>query len=409
MKIGVLLFYDKINRGTRDNSFQKLPYYGFNYILSELNYKYDFINITELGKYDYVLCSLTSVMDVENMIYIFEEYRPDRGQCKIVIGGAGCVNIWSLYDYIDIAVFGRAEGQINDILKGSRFDNVWRKDDDPDICGKYNYRQSQFLIGDEIMVGCRNKCYFCQYSNTHKYYGSGNYDPVNAPFPEDDWRGLRIEGSKRYLTAWDGLSEETRLRVNKKITDQDIIEKLKSFYMVEREAAINLKIYNIIGYPWETLDTVNNDLNNISKMLKKCDKKRGGKNNRVFIMMMFTPFSPEPLTPMELQPANININWGKYFRHRGRNVYNGIDFEMMILPQINAPFTLAKRVMINRANAINKKQIQTILKSKKINSLSSGFQMAALNNYKGFDLSIFDKQKEKPCNYLETYFRYKHL
>ena len=37
MKIGVLLFYDKINRGTRDNSFDKLPYHGLNIYFQNLN------------------------------------------------------------------------------------------------------------------------------------------------------------------------------------------------------------------------------------------------------------------------------------------------------------------------------------------------------------------------------------
>jgi len=186
MKIGVLLFYDKINRGTRDNSFDKLPYHGFKYILSELEHPYEVINISQIKECDFVLCSLTSVMDIENLIYAFETYKPDKGRCKIIVGGFGCINIASIYDYIDIAVFGRAEEQINDIIAGVEFPNVWRKDRDVGLEGKYIIRQPDALLPFESMVGCRNKCYFCHYSWTRKYIGTGNYDPVNAPFPEDD-------------------------------------------------------------------------------------------------------------------------------------------------------------------------------------------------------------------------------
>ena len=153
MKIGVLLFYDKVNRGGRDNSFDKLPYYGFKYILSELEYDYEIINVTQIKEYDFVLCSLTSIMDIENMIYVFETYKPDKGKCKIVVGGFGCINISAIYDYIDIAVFGRAEEQINEILNGVEYDNVWRKDKDPVLGGKYIIRQPVKLLPFETLIG----------------------------------------------------------------------------------------------------------------------------------------------------------------------------------------------------------------------------------------------------------------
>ena len=411
MKIGVLLFYDKINRGTRDNSFDKLPYYGFRHILSELQYNYEVINIKQIKDYDYVLCSLTSVMDIENMVYAFETFKPDKGMCKIIVGGFGCVNISAIYDYIDIAVFGRAEGQINDIIEGTEFDNVWRKDVDPAIEGKYEIRQAPELLPFETMIGCRNKCYFCHYSWTRKYIGTGNYDPVNAPFPEDDWRGLEVKSSGRYLTAWDGLSEHTRFKVNKKISDNDIRAKIRSWYGFKREAAVNLKIYNIIGYQWETRESVKSDMSKISGIFKECDQMRGGAGNRIFIMMMFTPFSPEPLTPMELLSPNIDIIWRDYFEQIGRKVYGdkSTDIECFILPQINSSFTLAKRVMINRCTLGTRKHIQNVLKNKKIDGMKSAEQIIQLRNYDKFPHYIFSKIESPPVPYLETYVKYKHV
>ena len=411
MRIGVLLFYDKINRGTRDNSFDKLPYYGFRYILSELRQDCDIINITQIKDYDYVLCSLTSVMDIENMVHAFETFRPDKGKCKIIVGGFGCVNITAIYDYIDIAVFGRAEGQINDIIAGVEFDNVWRKDADQALEGKYKIRQASELLPFETMIGCRNKCYFCHYSWTRKYIGTGNYDPVNAPFPEDDWRGLEVKNSGRYLTAWDGLSEHTRFKANKKISDNDIRAKIKSWYDFRREAAVNLKIYNIIGYPWETRESVKSDMDNITEIFRECDQRRGGAGNRIFIMMMFTPFSPEPFTPMELLRPNIDIIWRDYFEQMGRKVYGdkSTDIECFILPQINSSFTLAKRVMINRCTLETRKHIQNVLKNKKIDGMKSTEQIIQLQKYDKFPHHIFGEIERPPVWYLENYVKYKHV
>jgi len=411
MKIGILLFYDKINRGNRDNSFDKLPYYGFRYIISELQYPYEIINITQIKDYDFVLCSLTSIMDIENMIYAFETYKPDKGNCKIIVGGFGCINITAIYDYIDIAVFGRAEGQINDIINGKEFNNVWRKNVDPELENIYIIKQPDKLLPFESMVGCRNKCYFCHYSWTRKYIGDGNYDPINAPFPEDDWRGLKIENSGRYLTAWDGLSEATRFKCNKKISNQDISNKIKSWYNFKREAAVNLKIYNIIGYPWETEQTIINDLNIIKSTFDNCDRRLGGRDNRIFIMMMFTPFSPEPLTPMELLKPNIDIIWRDFFEIIGRKIYGDktTDIECFILPQINSSFTLAKRVMINRCTLKIRKYIQNILRNKKIDTLSSPLQIKQLKSYNDFPFWIFNKLDDYPITYLKTYTNYNHI
>ncbi len=382
MKIGVLLLDQKVNRGNRDNSFDKLPYHGFKHILSELSDNYSIISPSQIRDYDYCLCSITSVMDIENLIYTFERHKPNKDKCKVIVGGFGCINIWAIYDYIDIAVFGRAEGQINDILLGVELENVWRKEDDPDLLSIYKMRQMHKLIGNEQTVGCRNKCTFCQYSHIRLYTGGKNYDAVDVSFIEDDWRGLQVTGSGRYVTAWDGLSEQTRRRVKKKVTDQQIKDKMLSWYDVKREKAINIKIFNIVGYPWETKQTVISDLLAIKDIFKSCDLKKGGAENRVLIMMMFTPFSPEPLTPMGNCKPNIDIIWRAFFNSIGRQVYKGIDFECFILPQINSSYTLAKRVMINRATRENRKHIQIVLKNKKIDSLKSAQQIKALKSFK---------------------------
>ena len=203
------------------------------------------------------------------------------------------------------------------------------------------------------------------------------------------------------------MNENTRKKVNKNITDKDISNKIKSFYKIKRKKAINLKIFNIIGYPWETLNSLKKDIIIIKNILEKCDKLIGGKENRLLLMFLLTPFSPEPLTPMEKMSANIIINWRSELNKMGRQIYKGIDIEAFFLPQINTPYTLAKRVMINRANKNNKEKIINIIRNKKISTLPSHKQMKPIIEYIGED--IFKEIDFSPVSYLKTYIKYNQI
>ena len=111
-----------------------------------------------------------------------------------------------------------------------------------------------------------------------------------------------------------------------------------------------LKVFQIVGYPWETVDSLNADIEHMREVLASADlaTKQTG---RVVIMFVNTPFSPEPLTPMQDDRASVDINW----RHaligqtsKCRNVYTGTNIEAFILPQISGPLSLLRRVAVNR-------------------------------------------------------------
>jgi hypothetical protein len=252
-----------------------------------------------------------------------------------------------LLNIIDVAVFGRAEGQINDIIDGATPCNVWRKENDPMFLLQYQVRQTQYLLRGEQSVGCKKKCLFCQYTWSRKHITTGtNYSHgSDLVTPEDDWHGLQVNRPGRYTTAWDGWSESTRLKINKHISDAQIIDKLSKILACNFANAVNLKIYNIIWYPWETEESLHYDIDNVKKILQTIDAKHG---TRILIMFLLTPFSPEPLTPMADCPSNITIDTRKILEHIGRQVFKGNKIEAFILPQINSGFTLAKRVLINR-------------------------------------------------------------
>ena len=348
--IGVLLLHRvvdrKINKGNRSGLFIE-PNFGLKAILNELKQPYEICYPETINQYKQVLISLTSVMDVENLIYTFEKYVTDNVTAEIIVGGFGVINIRLIHRYIDVAVFGRAEGQINAILGGHSFGNVWRKEIDPGITKTYTIRQPRELLPGENSVGCRNRCLYCQYAHIRLPLSKAvKYDPGQGiSIPETDWHGLCIDKPGKYITAWDGWGEDTRLKVNKKITEEQITSKLLE---MDIDGTVSLKIFQIIGYPWETVGSVLYDIQHMVELLCEIDRYRTFFNkNKIILSFLVTPFGPEPMTPMEREPANIYINWRD--KMGPLKLFKGDNLQAFIIPSIMGPWALVKRTLINRA------------------------------------------------------------
>ena len=346
--IGALCLESKPGRGTRAGG-SKLravrPGLGFDAIIKEVSvYRdIDIVSTAEARDYKTLLWGIPSPVEIERME--LSHYSKPTGQI-IIAGGMCALNPWAAYDMIDVMVFGRAEGQIIAILDGLDVDNIWRKSKDPMVEGSYKIRQARELLKGETQIGCRYKCKFCQYTWIRQQQVlSKGYDANMASTPEDHWRDLVVDSPGRYTTAWDGLSEQTRRIVGKRISDKSIISKLRAMQKLNLSAAIVLKIYMIVGYPWETEKTVLRDIYELRQLLSAADLGKGG---RVVIMFLITPFSPEPFTPMQSVAAST-INWREVINRGGRALYWAENLEAFILPQIAGPETLKRRVGINRA------------------------------------------------------------
>jgi hypothetical protein len=362
---------------------------GMNAILSELKYQWEYCTVEGIKDYTYCLLSLTSISDIETAAVLIK--KEIKGKCKIIAGGQGCLSIYPLVDILDVAVFGRAEGQINAIIEGDTPANVWRKEGDSLFTKRYEMRQPQYLVYGENSIGCKNKCFFCQYTWTRKLTVSsvsGYSHGQDLRTPEDDWKALSVTKPGRYTTAWDGWSEQTRKKVNKHISDLEIFEKLQAISRANFPACVNLKIFNLVWYPWENEETLKADIANVAKILKSCDATTG---TRILIMFLLTPFSPEPLTPMAFFPANVTANTREIVDRIGRQVFKGNKIEAFILPQINSGYALAKRVLINRG--ITQSHLQTIIKS--CAKFPAQEKTKMISDF--VDMSCFDWQ-EFPCN-----------
>jgi radical SAM superfamily enzyme YgiQ (UPF0313 family) len=87
----------------------------------------------------------------------------------------------------------------------------------------------------------------------------------------------------------DGLTEETRFKVGKKLTNQMVIEYFK--YMLD-SGHVNFKIFMIFGYEWEQLS----DFAEFEKLMRMVNLLPKTKN--VSIRIKWTPFIPQPCTPL---------------------------------------------------------------------------------------------------------------
>ncbi len=314
----------------------------------------DVAGLDEAKRYKTLLWSITSPVEVEKLRK--SGYSKPPGQ-TVIAGGMGALNPWAVHDFADAMVFGRAEGQVAEILEGKTLPNVWRKFDDPSVEGRYEIRQAHHLLEDERQVGCPNKCLFCQYTWVRKHTVPGLSYRSGHVTPEDDWNRLEITGPGRYITALDGWSEETRLRVRKHITDEQVIDKLRGIQECHYPAATVIKVYMIVGYPWETPESVMRDMSRLREVFALADAGHGG---RVVLMLLVTPFSPEPMTPMEGAPVRP-VDWRHVIEQGGRALYWSDHLEAFVLPQIALPETLLRRVAVNRCDPENADDVSRYL------------------------------------------------
>jgi len=87
----------------------------------------------------------------------------------------------------------------------------------------------------------------------------------------------------------DGLSEETRFKVNKKITDDMIVE---YFYKLICQGHVQFKVFMMFGYPWEVVD----DFKKWAKLMRRIFDLPLSKN--ISLRIKWTPLIPQPCTPL---------------------------------------------------------------------------------------------------------------
>jgi len=324
---------------------------GIDAVLNELGVDAPLVPPERLDAYDVALLPLMSVADVLSAICEL----PMKRRCRIIAGGQGAYAAWALRDYVDRVCFGRAEDAVRDIVLGNEpLPFCWDPHADPDLVGSYVIRQASRLLPGERGVGCPRRCSFCQYTHTRIYFprGASLYHPGRGyPIEETILSELHTTGPGRYTAGLDGWSEVTRRRVGKPITDEQVVDSLQRITSQNYDRPVVLKVFQIVGYPWESAASLAADIAAMGQLLRRAD---GCGRGRLVVMFLCTPFSPEPLTPMAGEPACVDVDWAGVVNAVGRQVYCGARIEAFILPQIASPLTLLKRVSVNRGLPISR-------------------------------------------------------
>jgi radical SAM superfamily enzyme YgiQ (UPF0313 family) len=254
LKVGIYIAKDHLWFKTYKES--SIPF-GLKAVISELDaskYYASFCHINTVNDFDFLFYSVNSAIDYLVLIRDFSKIK--NRKFKLIVGGSDLINIHLLREVVDIAVIGRAEGQINEILKGASFDNVWRREEDIGLSKRYKVRQPQYLlrVGTRIEnnVGCKMACAFCQYGHKFKQFiKSQGYDSsfsgLETMFRDINWELARL----RVTSSIDGSTEFTRHKLGKPLSDEEIIQKLAEVESVEYGKTLILKLYNIMGFPWE--------------------------------------------------------------------------------------------------------------------------------------------------------------
>ena len=369
MKIAaIVLTGGKVRPNTKRKSFDSFGFLGLHMVMDDIikeGHSVDYCTLATVKDYDIALLSITAPEDITTFLKSIKNGEYKKGGCFVVSGGAGCINICSIYDFIDMAVFGRAEGQALKIIEKQKAENIWVKKDDPNIDREYTVRQVRNLHDEEGgSCGCKNKCFFCQYTWVRKLVGK-NYSAGGDGYTvnEEDFKSLCIDKPGRYTTGIDGLSYKTRKRVNKGfVTDELIREKFENAIAKGHEKAIMLKLFGIVGYPWETIHTAREDADNFGRLFDGINERHT--KGRLMAAMHLTPFSPEPLTPMEHVPVNVKTNWRSVFGGKSYPLINNDRINVFIGPYTTTEPTLSRRVLINRCRINERDKIFKIVTSK---------------------------------------------
>lgn len=102
-------------------------------------------------------------------------------------------------------------------------------------------------------------------------------------------KNLPFKSNMLIRVGLDGLTESTRMRVGRKITDDAVWEYFR--YMTDR-GHHNFKIFMVFGYPWET----SKDFDEWKFLWDRISRIPRKKNAHVRIK--FTPLIPQPSTPL---------------------------------------------------------------------------------------------------------------
>ena len=398
-------------------------------ILRKAGYEVEWCSSANVHKYDVVLFSMTS--DCDWWEFIAERIKWAKGNYKVVVGGAGVLNVRPFLPYVDYFVLGRAENVIDKLIialdKYGEYESENIINSKTFDVGKtYYINQVEEIYPHEILlengqkyrediIGCNHRCLFCGYTWQRKNCGPkvfaysglwhGSEDRERAIL--DINNGVPIDYVKLRTTAIDGMSERLRFMVNKRISRDTLREFLGN--MARCEKPHQLKIYNIVGYPTETADDWREFVEDISIVDREMQKQE----KQTCLLLHSTPFRAMPATPMATAPMSYKNYRGKIGGMLGKGMKGNIFYQGNAMWAVESMATdslstVIKSAIVWRGTESDSDMFAKIAASKKFNSASADVKQATLEKY--FDVGrLFGRYTldDLPTKYPATYADYK--
>lgn len=397
-------------------------------VLERNGYSVDYVGNANVHKYDVVLVSIIS--DCDWWSFVGERMKWQKGDYTVIIGGAGLLHVTPFLRWFDIAIFGRGEGKIVSVIsslgKGDRvsdesvmyadeftYDRVW-KIGQVDSPYEHSINITPSKIFKEGAIGCNHKCLFCGYTWQRKFVSPakeykmidglfGNIEDKELAMLDMNKRRDSINFSKLRTTAIDGFSERIRYAVNKKISKEMMVKFLTD--MISSEAKPHqLKLYNICGYPTETMD----DWQELVDTLREADGIVK-KDKQWSIVLHCTPFRAMPATPMACAPMSMKNYRGLIGKCLGKGLKGNIIFQGNELWAVESMGTdglssVMLSAIAHRGNEQDSESIARLCASSRFWSAPSGVREATLAKYFDIDTLFGAYTPENlPSRYLRTY------
>lgn len=406
------LVYEPLKQRRKNNSFDGNTNIGANVIievLAKAGIEVGFCTAKNAVNYRIVLVSFTSEYD----FYAF--YQEVYGlsswanrSFKVVAGGFGMQNPVLLRNYIDLAVFGRAEhiivNLITTLLDGKVFEHESVMNL-PDIT-KVKIAQTSKLYSssyfDEKFIGCINKCLFCHFAWSRKALGDTahyNQTLLSTSSPEvliNDIPSAITKKEGKVLTAIDGPSERLRFVLSKKIKNDSIVKAINHIGSFG-PSKVMIKCYNVGGFPSEE----KSDLEELIATLNQCNPKFG-----IVFILHTTPLRPSLVTPIQYAKINIGSDLYPPASRKGANRILA-DVNGLVARQgqfIESELSQLKTVLVLRATTDSDKLFKVLCLSKKLKTVTSARAIRLIQN--NFDLSQYTRGynlENHPVQFLESF------
>lgn len=420
MKIAYLilkrLYFRSDRKSGREGNegFESYGYFGLFYIINKLK-PIQVAPCSELTakEYDVVLVSLTSAYDVlafAKQVSLLKSWQPGERKFKVIAGGAGCVNIYGIKDFIDYAFFGRIEGIEKDIILNQTHHESLMDLSKGIYPVKMRQPQNLICVKDvksgtkkhdfvESSTGCVNKCYYCHYTFARKAL-TNEFENNSLQFNELDYFKIeRLDLTKPYIiTAIDGSTERIRSIYNRNLSDEQIREFMIKASEKTSCKALILQLYTITGMEGEKEGDFEKMINNLSKADKYLKK-------RITIKLKVTPFRPSPLTPSQYSKVGYLNLHRKYGLGMGIKLYNSGNLMIMTAGKFEKQFKQVTDLSVLRCSEKTKPVFDIVTKSTKFYNLMSDDQLKYLQ--RNYDLNELYREysigEKLPTWFLESY------